>query len=440
MLVFGSALQAQDKKIDALMRIKPEVISAIKIDSNLAIYLPMPFSQAVFSDFSQLNYIKDVKTIYGIDLVYTRFKEVDSFSQPKLNLHRFKELKKIYPQAFNEPDIHWRVLEQREAKTKEAAEKCFHGFVIYLKNIMPDSITKNEVNTIIEILNSYHDTMIWIPEKIDYKIKRVKVETGVYLPRSEKKRKEGITYKTRGIWNREPQTYTRKDSIIRKKSGGYFQKVGKFDTSLFRSTAEYKMLTRRKWSTKMAVVADVTGSMTPYSTQVMLWLKYNPDILAYGRFTFFNDGDNIPDLYKKIGKTGGIYFSKSQNFDSVYNVMVKAMSRGQGGDLPENNMEAVKETLKMWPDTDTILLIADNSAPVKDLMLLKNLKIPISVMCCGVTNRINPDYINIVNTTGGKLFVLEHELQNLKGLKNGNRITIGDAIFEYQKGALFKIK
>jgi len=227
---------------------------------------------------------------------------------------------------------------------------------------------------------------------------------------------------------------------VRKKTGGVYKKVFFFDTTLFKNTNEFKLLTKRKWSHQMAVVADVTGSMTPFSTQVLLWIKYNPEALQFGKFAFFNDGNNTPDAFKKIGNTGGIYFADSKNFDSVFNVMTRTMSLGLGGDLPENNLEAVKAALKRWPDTDTVLMIADNNAPVKDMLLLSGIGKPVSVLACGVTNRIHPDYIKIVTTTGGKLFVLDKEIQNLKGLKNGNRINIGSSVFEYQKGALFKVK
>ena len=116
------------------------------------------------------------------------------------------------------------------------------------------------------------------------------------------------------------------------------------------------------------------------------------------------------------------------------------MRNGSGGDRPENNLEAVRETLKRWPDTDTVLLIADNDAPVKDIALLPTIKKPVSVIVCGRNEKIHPDYIKIVQATGGKLFFLETEVQGLKNIRNGNRITVGKNIYEYQKGALFKIR
>lgn len=182
----------------------------------------------------------------------------------------------------------------------------------------------------------------------------------------------------------------------------------------------------------MAVVTDVTGSMSPYSTQVMLWLKYSPDILKQGRFVFFNDGDATPDLFKKTGATGGIYFAGTTSFDSVYAVMKHTMFKGLGGDLPENNLEAVIKTINRWPDTDTVLLIADINAAVKDISLLDQVKKPVSVMLCGLAPTVPPDYIKIVKATGGRLFMMNTEITTLKGLYSGQRMVIGGRLFEWR--------
>lgn len=432
--------QSQSRSIDELMKIKPTGIGTQKVDTLVAVYLPMNFNSSVFNNTWQLKKIPNAEVVYAVHLVYTQFREVDSFNQPKLNYYRFEALKKLYPEVFEQTDVDWQVLEQRSAKTKEKAAKCFHGFVIYLKNAPPPEMVGREIETISTIIDSYSDTLIWVPEKIEYKIKRRKVETGKYLPRSNKKRKSGTRYASSGIWFREPELRTEYDSTIRKKTGGYWQKIGKFDTSTFKATDEFDFLTRRKWSPKIGVVTDVTGSMSPYSTQITLWLKFNPAILSQGRFTFFNDGDAQPDVFKRIGKTGGVYFASSANFDSVFMAMTGTMKKGLGGDLPENDLEAVIKTLEHWPEIDTILLIADNDAPVKDMKLLELIKKPVSVMVCGVGESINKDYIEIAKTTGGRIFALNTEIENLKGIASGTRIVLGGVLFEWKKGTFVKAK
>ena len=434
-----SALNGQVKTVAELMKLKPKSIAVQKYDSTMAVYVPMGFNSSQFLNTHQIKKIPDVSWVYAVHLVYTRFREVDTFDQPALNAERFRRLEEVYPEVFRQPDIEWQVLEQRKATTKEQAATYFHGFVIYLKNVAPPELVGHELETISSVIDSYKDTIEWVPEVIVWKVKKRKVATGMYLPRNSSKRKSGVRYSSSSLGLRDPEYDIIYDSTIHKKTGGYWKKTGSFDTTLIKSSHEFDLLTRRKWSPKMAVVADVTGSMSPYSTQVMLWLKYSPKTLENGRFAFFNDGDAMPDIFKRVGNTGGIYFAGSGNFDSVYSVMSKAMRRGLGGDQPENNLEAVLKTLDQWPDIDTILMIADNEAKVKDLELLPKIKKPVSIMVCGVQNAINPDYINIARSTGGRIFVLNKEIYNLKNIPAGERIILDGKIFEWRKGTFVRI-
>ena len=132
------------------------------------------------------------------------------------------------------------------------------------------------------------------------------------------------------------------------------ENIGLFDTFGFRHTHEYRLLTTKEWPGKIAVVADVTASMTPYNTQVMLWLKFAKKPLENGRFVFFNDGNNSPDALKSIGNTGGLHFAESNNFDSVYQTMRRAIAAGQGGDIPENNIEALLAAQKKWTEVNKV--------------------------------------------------------------------------------------
>lgn len=431
--------RAQGVSIDRLMKLKPVAIATQRTDPYPGtVYLAMPFSEAVFKDTSGLRLVGHPSRIYAINLVYTRYRESDSFNQPKLNYYRFQELKKVLPGAFKTDSIEWKVLEQREAKTREEAAKCFHGFIILLKNEVPRHLIEKELRVMNSVLNTYRESKVWIPEKIEWKVKKTKIETGRYLPRSYEKQRQGIRYSSSFLGMREKEYRIRRDSTIRKKTGGYYERKGSFDSTMFRNLNEYNLLTRRTWSKKMSVVADVTGSMTPYSTQILLWLKFRPEVLEQGRFVFFNDGDAKPDMLKRTGSTGGIHFAPYRDFDSVKTTMAETMLAGTGGDIPENNIEAVLETLKRWPDTDTVLLIADNDAAVKDISLLPRVNKPVSVMVCGGGEKINRDYIDIARATGGRLFVMNTEIDNLKKLQNGTELSLGGKKYEYRKGELVR--
>lgn len=440
LLLSGSyRADAQGTTPEKLVKLKPTPIGRQKTAPHPGIiYLPMSFNSSEWKDTSALSDISNPDLIYAVHLVYTRFREVDSFNQPLLNLKRFKRLQLLYPPAFSAPGIEWKAVEQQAATKKDDAATYFHGFIIYLKNSPPKENMDKEIGMIKKILDSYHDSTYWVPEKIEWKVKRTKIATGKYLPGSKKKQKQGIKYSNSFLGFREPEYTYRKDSTIKRKSGGYFVKIGKFDTVNFRNINEFNLLTRRKWSGKTSVVTDVTGSMSPYATQVMLWLKYNPAVLNNRRFIFFNDGDGKPDPLKRTGSTGGIHTGATSDFDSLMLVMETAMRMGSGGDIPENNLEAVLHAIKQWPDTDTVLLIADNDAPVKDISLLEKVNKPVSVMVCGSSEVIHPDYVKIARTTGGRLFALNAELGNLKSLQNGSIVYFGSKKFEYKDGSLVR--
>jgi hypothetical protein len=98
------------------------------------------------------------------------------------------------------------------------------------------------------------------------------------------------------------------------------------------------------------------------------------------------------------------------------------------------------ETLKKWPDTDTVLLVADNEAAVKDISLLNKVKKPVSVMLCGASSVVHKDYIDIAKTTGGRLFVLNTELAELQKMQVGTVVNISGKKYEYRSGQLVRKK
>ncbi|MGZ5304475.1 MAG: toxin-antitoxin system YwqK family antitoxin, partial [Bacteroidia bacterium] len=66
-----------------------------------------------------------------------------------------------------------------------------------------------------------------------------------------------------------------------------------------------KALSKIPLTKNSVIVTDVTGSMHNNVGQLLLWYNLQMHKTPVKRFVFFNDGDNMPDLKKKIGKTGG---------------------------------------------------------------------------------------------------------------------------------------
>lgn len=198
----------------------------------------------------------------------------------------------------------------------------------------------------------------------------------------------------------------------------------------------FKIFDRNHWE-NVAITGDVTGSMYPYTAQLLIWLKlHSLDSLSH-LYTFFNDGDTTQDQNKVIGKTGGIYLEQCNNFQEVKKLVQKTMTRGGGGDAPENNVEALLQTEKNFPDISSHVLICDNWAPVKDLSLIDQVKKPVKVILCGVqNNQINLDYLNLAYKTKGSLHLMEEDLTRLAFLHEGEKFSIGKRNFEVKNGSI----
>lgn len=89
-------------------------------------------------------------------------------------------------------------------------------------------------------------------------------------------------------------------------------------------------------------MVDVTGSMQACAAAVYkrmtLPANRNKNIRYY---VFFNDGDEKLNPNKVIGSTGGVYGMAANNLNKVLATMQTAMKDGNGGDIPENNIEAI---------------------------------------------------------------------------------------------------
>jgi len=422
--------------VDKLMKMKPMVVGIHPVvsDTNI-VYLPMEFSSSEFKNKTLTNFPSD-RTILTVHLVYTKYREVDTFNQPLLNRNRYENLKTLWPELFTIKGIQFRAFEQNKAKTEDDAKKLFHGFIIFYK-AKPTEKVKKEKGLISYTIGTYRDTFVEIPERIIYKKRKRYIETGYYLANDPEKRKDGQKFKTPSIWFREKETKLVVDSVVARKIKAKRKRVGKFDAKFLKNTNEYDALVNKTFNGKWCIVTDVTGSMGPYSAQVLLFLKYNSEVLKNSRFTFFNDGNGAPELIKRPGNSGGVYNVNSNNFDTIFKTILTAMENGNGGDIPENNIEAAISASKKWADIDTILMIADVEAPIKDLVLIKNLKKPVSILLCGSVNGNVPfDYFQLARETGGTIIQTDDEIRNLRKYKKGDIVEVGERSYRLSEFGL----
>lgn len=194
-----------------------------------------------------------------------------------------------------------------------------------------------------------------------------------------------------------------------------------------------KVLNRNKW-TNMTITTDLTGSMAPYIVQLLLWYKMNTTDKNVKLITFFNDGDNKPESQKFIGKIGGIYSIKAKNFDEIKKLANKVMSKGSGGDSPENDLEAIIHSINTCPTCQNNILIADNWSNIKDYSLMKFVNKPVKIILCGAFLGVNTQYLDLAKATGGSIHTMEEDLNELATLNEGEIIKILGKNYIIEKG------
>lgn len=203
---------------------------------------------------------------------------------------------------------------------------------------------------------------------------------------------------------------------------------------------------RKKFGSKI-IVTDITGSMYPYMEQVLLWHALNFMGEEGTKYLFFNDGDSHPD--GPIGSSGGFYFcqGKIKDFKTIINTMRKGTRAGGGGAGPENDIEALLEATKKKSQADEVILVADNFSTVRDISLMKKLKVPVRVILCGIeesfvspctgttySNSINEEYIDLARFTGGSIHTVTEDIYDLAKIKEGESITIQGKKYDFVGG------
>ena len=374
----------------------------------------------------------DLNTVQvtAVDLVFTDYPSADALI--KLNTARLEHLFAKYPGLAANNAIEWQVIRQMDGAEKEAASKLFHGFVIYYRPLQSKATAAADLIKLKEILTPEVHTE---PKRNGFVTgdttelrKQYEIEeytTVLKLPVAE-------ALQLMHIDAREKITYKKYDSLF-----VYLKPSADSITTTSLKAPEdstvLKIFDRMHWN-NMLVVTDVTASMYPYIGQLMIWMKLHEDERRIKQFVFFNDGDDAPDDKKIMGYTGGIYSTSSSVFDEVEQLAFKAMSNGNGGNIPENNMEALLKGAAACTTCDAIVMIVDNASPVSDMVLLQQLHKPVHIILCGVHGNINTDQLTIAKATGGAVHTAEEDIQQLVNLKEGDSITINGKKYLIKNG------
>ena len=201
----------------------------------------------------------------------------------------------------------------------------------------------------------------------------------------------------------------------------------------------FNVLDRNEHWENNIIVHDVTGSMSPYTAQVLLWHKLNFDQKRNVGYVFFNDGNNMADRDKVSGSVGGVYFADGETIDQVTKVAKKAMLSGYGGDAPENNIEAALLGVERFPKAKNIVMIADNWATPRDLEFAEKLTLPVKIILCGTGWGVNAKYLDLARKTGGSIHTIEKDIVDLTSMHEGETIELNHVTYKIQKGKFVKL-
>lgn len=203
----------------------------------------------------------------------------------------------------------------------------------------------------------------------------------------------------------------------------------------------YNVLKRLDNLKNTMMVIDITGSMYPHIKTVINILN---DSLISAKTNLksvvvFNDGDRKNDKHKLAGKTGGIYYTENVEQIELAKFILNAMSKGGGGDCPENNIEATLSGLEKCKDCNDVVMIADNYATPRDSKFVEKIDRPIHWILCGYGHHINTHYLDLIRENKGYGHTQLSDFSGLEFLKEGESIEIDGFIYTL-KNNKFKAK
>lgn len=186
----------------------------------------------------------------------------------------------------------------------------------------------------------------------------------------------------------------------------------------------YKALDRNRQWTNSLLIMDWTGSMYGPGAEALLWHALNEPLSSVEHIAFFNDGDKLKNRKKVIGYTGGIYYVKGKPVEQAVRLMRRVEKKGNGGDSPENDLEAIAESMKNASGEKDIILVADNGSCIRDFVLQHCLNKPIHVILNNTKNGINPQYINLAWKSGGSLHTKDWDIDNIDKMLRANKLIL----------------
>jgi hypothetical protein len=381
------------------------------------VLIPCAYGSSLFQ-FPEAIPDLDKVQVLSIDLCFTDHPSEQSLIP--LNTARLNALFARYPGFKDDTTILWRVIRQTNGSTKPDALLLYHGFVIHYRPMQNDATIMADREKLKTLLTP--ETIINLAKRrgfvaADTMRLREQYEIEEYtnvqkLPVLQALQYLGIDPKDRALYRPYDSLFVYEKPLPDSTDATTVRLQAPEDSTVL------QVLNRMPWQ-RMLVVADVTASMYPYTAQLMYWLKINEEQRRIHQFVFFNDGDEKDETAKTIGRTGGIYTTGSSVFEVVEKMVFTTMSKGSGGAIPENNIEAILTGISACPECGDIVMIADNWSPIRDLELLTRLQRPVHIILCGVQGSLQPDYLTLAWRTGGTIHFGTQDISDWSNCKEG---------------------
>jgi hypothetical protein len=415
-LIFCCSQISSAQTYRALVNAPPIFVGEVDVSQlkENQLYIAMPFNEKTVLNPNQKKQLEE-RVAIKLELVYTKYRKSASFNQKQLNKNRLKELSKLVPHLFENRFWDFELISQTNGNSPEECNKMFHGFIITFR---PNS-TANTLN----LEASYIEDLVNAMNKKD------SVENDTlplsYDIKTHYDQQVGYLHDT--IW------YV--DTVKPPSPPDFF-----YNQKLYNDSTVLNAFKRNKNWKNFIVVTDVTGSMSPYSAQVFVWLKAQTKNNTVKYFVFFNDGDTKPSQKKKPLETEGIYISPNNTLDSVMAMAALCMRNGSGGgESMENDIEAIIDGLKQYPQADEIILVADNFEIMRDYKYIKKVKKPVHIILCGAENRINIQYLDLARQTKGTLHTFKSDVTNLQNIKEEEHFFIDGKEYMYHNGKFHSV-
>ncbi len=405
-LSFAQGSDSLNQRLDAILA-SPQKVSIYEeplVHSVAQEFILFEFASDAYESPDLIAFLQKTDLL-SVSYIFSSFKSTADFDQNALNKKRLLRFHESFPNA---REIDWTVIEQTGANSIEEASGFFHGFVIHYREHATQESIAAEISFLKEAITNTETALI--PEKI---LSLVEYKKQHPFPKNDQE----------NYW------YIKNLNAHKQR----IKRGTKIDTNysnLVADTTIISVLERNPQWNNMLVVCDLTASMSPYISQLLVWFRVNMKKEKISYFTFFNDGDTKTDYKKEIGSTGGIYFVEADTFSAVLDVAEVCMSNTNGGDIQENDVEAIIKGLSNYKDSGDLILIADNWSKMRDYELINSIDKPVRVILCGSSNGIEVEYLNLVRASSGSIHTLQKDYMNLNKIKKGQDLIIGNQTFK----------